>query len=182
MVACSLLASACAVGDGVGEASGELHAPACNVAGPFDLDPDFFGAEFFEQGLTITMQRGGDYQVKSDGLLFDIADAHDANDRLGEPLPVRYLPDASLDELSGIVRVSLYLNETCDRDEHAGLVGVDGSVTIESIGNGTIDEADRVEGTFAIEFAEPAGHGATASLEGYFRFRYTRGRPAQRFP
>lgn len=173
---------ACSVGDGVGEAKGTIDVPECELDGDYDLDPDFFGAEFFDDGLTITMQSGGDYQVKSDGLLFDVPDVGSADDRLGVPLPVRYDPDATLDEMEGAVRVSLYLNESCDRDHQVGLVGVSGDVTFVSIGHGSIDENDHVEGSFEIEFAEPAGHGASASLEGFFRFRYTRGRPAQRFP
>lgn len=183
LVLCGALAvAACSVGDGVGEARGTVHVPECGLDGEFDLSPDFFGAEFFDDGLTITLQHGGDYQVKSDGILLEVPDVGSADDQLGVPLPVAFQPDASLDELEGFVRASLYLNESCDRDEHVGLVGVGGDVTFVSIGHGSIDEADHVEGSFSIEFAEPAGHDATASLEGFFRFRYTRGRPAQRFP
>lgn len=177
-----VVASACSVGDGVGEAKGTIDVPECGLEGNFDLDPDFFGAEFFDDGLTITMQDGGDYQVKSDGILFEVPDVRDADDRLGVPLPVRFDPDAPLSELEGVVRASLYLNDRCDKDEQVGLVGTNGQVTFVSIGEGAIDEADHVEGSFAIDFEEPAGHGGTASLQGFFRFRYTRGRPAQRFP
>lgn len=172
----------CSVGDGVGEARGTIDVPACDLEGDFDLAPDFFGAEFFEDGLTITMQRGGDYQVKSDGILFEVPDVGDADDRLGVALPIRFDPDADLAELEDVVRASLYLNESCDKDQDVGLVGTAGQVTFVSIGNGSIDENDHVEGSFSIDFVEPAGHGGTASLEGFFRFRYTRGRPAQRFP
>lgn len=174
--------AACSVGDGVGEATGTISVPECDLEGDFDLGPDFFGAEFFEDGLTITMQESGDYQVKSDGLLFEVSDVRGADDRLGVPLPVVYDPDAELSELVGVVQASLYLNESCDRDAQVGLVGTSGQVTFVSIGEGTIDEDDHVEGSFEIGFEEPSGHGGTAQLEGFFRFRYTRGRPAQRFP
>jgi hypothetical protein len=182
LCALSLAASGCSVGDGVGEAHGTIHVPECRLDGEYDLDPDFFGAEFFEDGLSITMQHGGDYQVKSDGILFAVPDVRGADDRLGVALPIRFDPDATLAELEGVVRASLYLNESCDRDQHVGLVGTSGQVTFVSIGNGSIDEDDHVEGSFEIDFVEPAGHGGSASLEGFFRFRYTRGRPAQRFP
>lgn len=177
-----LAAPACSVGDGVGEASGTIHVPECDLEGDYDLDPDFFGAEFFDDGLTITVQQGGDYLVKSDGIFFDVPDVGSADDRLGVPLEVVYDPDASLSDMERDVRVSLYLNDSCDRDQQVGLVGVAGTVTFVSIGDGKIQEDDHVEGSFSIDFAEPSGHEATAFLEGYFRFRYTRGRPAQRFP
>lgn len=178
----ALLAAACSVGDGVGEAKGAIDAPACGLSGAFDLDPDFFGAEFFEHGLTITLQRGGDYQVDSDGMLIDVPDIAEVNRHLGSSLPVRYEPDANLAALDEAVRVSLYLNETCSDDEEVGLVGVRGQVSFVTIGDGRIDEADPIEGSFSVDFAEPSGRGATGHLEGFFRFRYTRGRPAQRFP
>jgi hypothetical protein len=178
----SLLGVACSVGDGTGEAKGEIEAPECGLSGAFDLRPNYFGAERFGDDLTITIQHGGDYLGKSDGLLFDLPDVPEVDRHIGEPLPVRYDPDAALSDLDGAVRASLYLNETCDEDEHLGLVGVGGSLTMLSIGNGKIGEGDRIEGEFSLDLAEPSGEGATGWLDGRFSFRFTRGRPAQRFP
>ena len=173
---------ACSVGDGVGEAKGTIVAEECGLDGDFDLDPDYFAADSFEDRLLITVQRGGDYQVKSDGLLFDVPDMERVDEHLGEPLDVRYDPDATLEELQEFCRVALYLNETCDKDDPVGLACTVGSVTFTSIGGGDIDEGDRIDAEFAIDFEETSEREAAGHLEGFFRFRYTRGRPAQRFP
>lgn len=172
----------CTVGDGSGSATGTVSLPACHMEGEFDLDPDFFGGERFEDTLSITLQRSGDYQVKSDGLVIVVPDIGHVDDHLGDPLQVGFEPDASLPEISDLIRASLYLNRSCAKDEDGGLVAVGGSVTFSSVGEGTIDEDDVIAGEFDLDLAEVQGGEGWAHLAGYFRFRYTRGRPAQRFP
>lgn len=55
-------------------------------------------------------------------------------------------------------------------------------MTFSSLGDGRIDEGDVIEGDFDLDLAEAQGDEGRAHLVGFFRFRYTRGRPAQRFP
>ncbi|MCS6800185.1 MAG: hypothetical protein NZ898_16965 [Myxococcota bacterium] len=177
-----VVVTGCSVGEGEGEVRGTVTAPACGLRDrAYDLHPDFFGAAHVLGRLSIRIQRGSDFEDKSDGLVLlvdDVARVH--AQALGRPM--------SLDDPRTPVRMSLYLNETCHPSRGrtpVGMVAVGGTIEFGGIylpGGG--DEELETAGRFdAVRLVDPAAPESThAELSGHFRFPYRRGRPAQRFP
>ena len=54
------MSGACSVGVGTGEATGQVEAPACGMSGDYQLSPNFFVADAFENQLQLRIQRGGE--------------------------------------------------------------------------------------------------------------------------
>lgn len=175
---CSLFA--CSVGNGEGELTGVITDPECDLEGAaVDVRPNFFVADDDREGVTIRVQRGGDYLVFSDGLSIGVADAAREVERLGTPIAVG--PE-------GDVRMTFHYSHTCafDRDRLATvLTAVEGTITFESLWAPEVDD-DQLEtaASFAgVRFVDPANpEERFAVLDGSFRFLFNRGRPAQRYP
>lgn len=207
---CALLLGpcACSVGQGTGYVRSEkLQVPGC-YEGDFDLNPDFFAANPFEDTLTIRVQRGEqDIQV-SDGFTLLVNDVPDARSKLGVDLllglPVGVSPlGFPLPELPSppAASLSLYLNGSC-RSQNALLMAYQGHVTFKYLFSGDPNEdnsEDRLtEGTLdawvidprqavaqtpvdaGAAFAFPEAQ-ASHILAG-FKFVFHRGTPAQPFP
>lgn len=181
---CLVLAGGCSVGVGEGQATGVVNSPDCDLENePYTLDPNFFAADPVEAGdrLEIRVQRGGDFEDKSDGLALLVTGTTEiAATLLGVDQP--------LGAADSRVVLSLYLNKTCRVDRNSQPVNyIADSGTIRFTSIYTPDASDN-ETEIAAEFddvvltddATPDERNAT--LSGYFRFLYNRGRPAQRFP
>lgn len=179
----------CSVGVGEGSATGQVWAPTCGLMGDaYDLHPTFFGADAPAPGsdlLSIRVQRGSDLLGNSDGILVTVNGASKVYSMLGTPIT---LSDAS----DALVGMSLYLNETCPpvigdpAHPPINYVARGGTITFTSIyapdasGSGKETAATFDNVTF---FANPNMPGNQhAVLSGYFRFIFSRGRPAQPFP
>ena len=171
---------ACSVGNGEGELTGVITDPECDLEGAaVDVRPNFFVADDDREGVTIRVQRGGDYLVFSDGLSIGVADAAREVERLGTPIAVG--PEAD-------VRMTFHYSHTCpfDRDRLATvLTAVEGTITFESLWAPEVDD-DQLEtaasfsGVRFVDLANPEERFAV--LDGSFRFLFNRGRPAQRYP
>jgi hypothetical protein len=107
-------------------------------------------------------------------------------------VPVEYDPEPPP------VSIALYLHNSCHQ-QNGTVYSVGGSITFSSLFSGDINEsnsADRLtEATFSAEFADPRdltgdpndptaapSEGETSTVDGYFRFFFQRGQPAQPFP
>lgn len=205
----ALTSAGCSVGQGTGFVrSTDLFVQDC-WEGEFDLKPTFFGANPFNDTLTIRIQRGErDIQV-SDGftmLVYDVPMIRSS--MLGQPLllglpvgvsPLGYpLPETPNPPMATL---SLYLNNSC-AGQNSQLLAVEGEVTFAKLFSGDPNEEtseDRItEGRFwAIvtdpRTAEPSAEGSEEApyfypdetksrIEGEFSFVFHRGTPAQPFP
>lgn len=182
-----LLGSACSVGNGEGRVGGTVAVPGCDVSDePYELEPSFFGGEPVDGQYEIRIQHGSDFEDKSDGMLILVRDTERVRRELiGLRIPIT-------GEFDSLVRVSLYLNESCPTGREEPPVHFEarsGTITFTGIYAPSIDE-DEVETTaqFDVEMvdplSDPLGRDSerSAQLSGEFRFLYNRGRPAQRFP
>jgi hypothetical protein len=210
-VTCVLLASAlgCSVGQGEGSAiSDDLYVPGC-WQGPFDLRPTFFGANPFDDTLTIRVQRGEREIGVSDGFTMLIGNLRAVRTLglntdlplglplgvtpLGYPLPPVPNPPAAT--------LTLYLNNSCRR-QNSLLYSVDGSVRFSKLFSGDPNEENSenriTRGSFTATVIDPrdavpstspdAGapytypESQSSVLQGDFDFVFHRGIPAQPFP
>ncbi len=200
---------ACSVGQGEGYVrSDNLLVDNC-WQGPFDLRPTFFGANPFDDTLTLRVQRGERDILVSDGftmLVYDVSlireSLLDTELTLGLPVGVAPIgfplpeqpnpPNATL---------SLYLNNSC-RAQNSQLLAVSGTVTFSRLFSGDPNEEnseDRItEGSFQATVVDPRHAVATdggedgalytyppawtSEIEGSFNFVFHRGTPAQPFP
>jgi hypothetical protein len=201
-------ASGCSVGEGDGFVHSDvLFVNEC-YRGEFNLQPDFFGANPYDDTLTIRIQRGQQEIQVSDGLTLLVNQLSYARMHLGEalsvglpvgvaplgyPLPATPMPpDASL---------SLYLNSSC-RSQNSVLTAYRGTVTFNQLFSGNLNEENAVnrvtQGTFdvwvvdthdavprdssdggpAYDFPEER----SSEITGAFNFVFHRGTPAQPFP
>ncbi len=183
LIALSTLAAACSVGVGEGSACGVVNEPACELAATeYCLDPSFYGADLAPDGmLEIRVQRGGDLEGKSDGLILLVRDLDDVvRPLLGQAIP--------LGDAASPVMMSFYLNDTCKIDRGSTpvtLLAKSGTITFSSIYSETSDEDDvEIAASFeSVHFTDDARPDErNATLSGNFKFLYNRGRPAQRFP
>jgi hypothetical protein len=199
----------CSVGEGLGYMhSDRLYVDQC-YAGPFDLRPTFFGANPFEDTLTIRVQRGERDILVSDGftmLVYNVsairASALDTELSLGLPVgvsPVGFpLPEVPTPPAATL---SLFLNNSC-RSQNSVLSSVAGTVTFSKLFSGNLNEEnsdDRItSGSFHATLVDPRHAVAatdaegnptytypdewTSEVDGGFDFVFHRGTPAQPFP
>jgi hypothetical protein len=196
-----LVALGCTVGEGKGWVkSDRLYVDEC-WDGPFDLGPDFFGANSFQRGdaLMIRVQRGDGIEEMSDGLIVNVADLGTQRGRIGSALevglpvgvappgvPVVYDPDPAP------VNLSLYLHDSCHA-QNGTVYSVGGTITFTSLFSGDPEETESderlTEASFDATFADPrllvgdavADAAVQSRVTGYFRFFFQRGQPAQPF-
>lgn len=171
----------CSVGHGEGEISGTIQLSGCRAKGKYDLSPSAFFAMATEQILRIRVQRGGDLELKSDGIAITVEDASLVKRKyLGETLS---LVSTSMPR----VDVSLFLNESCPpgRDETpVVLSAVSGSIVFDEIYAPQVNEKEvEISATLdKVRFEDSRDKNRWAELSGDFDFLYVRGGPAQRFP
>lgn len=207
----ALLASgpACSVGQGTGYVqSSDLFVEGC-WEGEFNLQPTFFGANPFDDTLTIRVQRGEQEIPVSDGftlLVYDVPGirASRLNQELPLGLPVGVSPlGYALPATPSVpgATLSLYLNQSC-RGQNSQLLSVAGGVTFTKLFSGDLNEDNSdnriTDGRFwalvtdprSAVPAEPGSDGpafvypeeTTSRIEGAFNFVFHRGTPAQPFP
>ncbi len=184
LAGCAAMFAGCSTtGVGEGSANGLIWAPDCGLnARQYDLNPTFFVADPTEGRLEIRVQRGSDVQHRSDGLSIFVADAADVQQsQLGMAIQLTADPEPP-------VRFGVFFNETCpfDRDRRAvHYVAVSGTILFRSIYAPDRDESEReTRAEFTdVQFVDPTdAETRRATLSGEFRFLFSRGRPAQRFP
>jgi hypothetical protein len=143
------LAPACSQGEGDGSITGYLNVPNC-WSGPFDLNPDFFAAAPYREGLQLRIQSGSDFESFSDGLNILLYDINQVRPDPGAGFPGRYgqalavslppevtPPGIPLKPTSTppLVTMTLYLQKSC-QTQNVTLHAVD-EVTIPT--DGTCD-------------------------------------------
>jgi hypothetical protein len=200
-------------GCSVGQGEGEVHSDRLFVddcwEGIFNLRPTFFGANPFEDMLTIRVQRGERDILVSDGFTMLVYDIDGIRaERLGQDLPLGLpvgvspvgfpLPDVPNQPAATL---TLYLNNSC-RAQNSQLYAVSGTVNFTQLFSGDLNEEDSddriTEGRFdatvvdprhAIPAVDADGNptysyppDVTSEIDGYFRFVFHRGTPAQPFP
>jgi hypothetical protein len=162
----------CDAGAGEGEAKGTIDVPSCDLSGDFDLDPDHFSAEVFDDSLTIRVGRGDDLARYSDALVLGV----DVSRVSAGAAVAIVAPDPSSDSPEAPpVTASLLLGRTCE--DVAALSGVGGEITFDAI---STDFGDEIAAAFEIRFEDVVGGDSSADLAGDFRF--TLNRASQRFP
>jgi hypothetical protein len=191
---------ACSVGEGEGWVKSEnLFIEDC-WNGPFDLGPTFFAANPSpgSKSLTVRVQNGDNLEEVSDGLVVVINKLPTVRGQIGRDLEVGMPPGVSppgvpivFDDEPPSVSLALYLHESCHA-QNSAVYSIDGTINFESLYSGDPyeDDADELltEATFDARFADPrhlvdsdAPENAESRVEGYFRFFYQRGQPAQPF-
>ena len=190
--------SFCSAGAGEGWVSGTFHIPSCDLEETdFDVGVDFFSAEYFANTLTIRLQKNGQDQAYSDGVILVVKDVRAMADSLEVTHAVTVNPDIQTfieegpsagkptTDLASPVRVTLYLNDTCPENRLAFTDG-QGTIMFESIY--LPHKEKRIKGTFQFLFIDPrlwessADSGPSAEIQGEFDFDYNLGSPAQAFP
>jgi hypothetical protein len=198
------MATACAQGVGEGSVSSDqLFIHDC-WNGPFNLRPDFFGANPYSSDvISIRVQRGDDNQEVSDGLNVLVNDVQTIRgSKLGPDhpidvgLPIGVTPPG-IPVRTGtnpLVSLTLYLQDTCYR-QNGTIYSTAGTITFQHLFSGNPNETDGddrlTEASFDATFADPRDMNAeggfddlsvTSHVTGWFKFYFQRGQPAQPFP
>ena len=191
------LAIAAAVGckdDGTGTIEGVFTVSDCGLDNrEVNLSADYFTASYFENTLTIRLQHTTQNYIFADGLLLEIRDVDAAAAALGEPIVITLVPSLADFKESGPTETSgnesgfpttpynskagatLYLNDTCP-DSTVSFADGEGTITFSHIYKP--GGAERIAGTFSLEFIDPRtwssseDYGATARISGEFDFDY----------
>ena len=192
----------CTVGQGEGHVkSDHLYVNGC-WNGPFDLGPDFFGANPDQaESLTIRVQRGDNIEDVSDGLIVLVDDLQGVRMQLNTDIQVGMPPGVSPPGVPIVfnpnppkVSLSLYLHNTCHL-ENGTIYSVAGTIHFSSLFSGDLNEASsknrRTTATFSASFADPrelaaaaddaAKTAVTSTVTGDFDFFFQRGQPSQPF-
>jgi len=198
----SFAALGCTVGEGEGRVSSKhIWVKGC-WNGPFDLKPDFFGANPDEgESLMIRVQRGDNIEDVSDGLIVLVNQLPEVRKRVGQNLPVgmprgvapsgvpvMFNPDPPL------VSLSLYLHHSCHQ-QNGTIYSIGGTINFRSLFSGdpneSSSEARLTDATFDVIFADPRElvdaktqediDAVTSQVTGNFHFFFQRGQPAQPF-
>ncbi len=182
LIVFALVAAGCAKGSGEGSAVGQVWAPECGLEGePYSLDPDFFAMRpsTSVEIIDITIQRGSDLSIFSDGITVFIRDPEMLKEEmLGVDIP--------FGDLGGPVAMTLYLNATCPLIAEIPVVyaAVSGTIRFEELFVPWIDnETQLTEAIFTgvelVDNKDPEERRAV--LDGDFRFLFEAGQPVQLF-
>lgn len=196
----ALIMLGCNVGEGEGWVrSDNLFIEDC-WNGSFDLGPDFFAANASpgSESVTIRVQHGDNIEEVSDGLVVLVKELPKVRGMVGQEIQVGMPPGVSppgvpieaVDE-PPLVSLALSLHGSCHA-QNGTVFSVAGTINFTSLYSGDPyeDEADErlTEARFDATFADPrilASADDPASVrsqvQGYFRFFYQRGQPAQPF-
>ncbi len=202
LAATASLTASCAQGVGEGSVKSEqLYVRNC-WNGPFDLGPNFFGANPFSTDvISIRVQRGDDNQEVSDGLNVMVSDVQRIrNSQLGQALdvglPAGVTPPGMplrLDPDPPAVSLTLYLQDTCHL-QNGTIYSTKGTITFTRLFSGDANETDSddrlTEASFDATFADPRDMNSDYTFDaavqsrvtGWFKFYFQRGQPAQPFP
>jgi hypothetical protein len=197
------LSAGCTVGEGDGAVTSERLIVRDCWDGPFDLGPTFFAANAFSTDqVSMRIQRGDNNQEVSDGLTVSIRDLQSIrSDSLGQPVPVGIPPGIKLagggtfaGNRDAVVSLSLYLHDTCYL-QNGALYSIGGEITFTHLFSGnpneTVGEQRLTDAKFDnVQFADPRDAGSDGTfaasvvspVNGWFRFYFQRGQPAQPFP
>ncbi len=196
----------CTTGEGSGDVkSDRLFIQNC-ANGPFDLQPDFFASDPFDDTQTIRIQRGDRYAEVSDGvsILVNGVEAIRGDDggegMLGQDIAVGLPRGVSPPGVPVVfnpnpppVSIALYLNDSCHA-QNVTIYAIDGTIRFTSLFSGDVNEKDAdarlTEGEFEATFADPRDlvpddppdPDLVSLVTGSFRFFFQRGQPAQPFP
>jgi hypothetical protein len=161
---------ACSQGEGQGTIVGMLNVPNC-WTGAFDLNPNFFAAVPYRDGIQYRIQSGSDFQNFSDGLSILLNDikkirpdpSRQVAGRYGQALRVNLPPEVTPpgtpikpDPDPALVSIALYLQRSC-RTQNVTLHAVD-EVTIPNDGTCTVQAmmgADPTQGCAGDKEAPP---------------------------
>jgi len=193
-LALAVALSACSLGEGEGQVSSDsLNVTNC-WSGPFQLNPDFFAAVPYRRTLSIRVQRGGDTEEVSDGIVVLVDDIDKVRQSLDQPLRVALPPSIVPpgqpivpDPNPAIIHLTLYLQRSCHA-QNSVLYAIDGQMTFHDIFNGDPTETNASEMLTDAEFpdvivADPREpQPVTSHIRGRFKFYFQRGQPAQPFP
>ncbi len=194
----TLVASSCSTGAGEGRVWGSMDLPGCGIeTGNFDMDVDFFAADYFENTLRIRLQHSGQDPTFSDGVLLVIRDVEEMAQAGETEYQIHVEPDLETFVQNGPdagspttapgspAQAALYLNRTCPDSRFAFTDGT-GILQMESVY--VPNKQKRVAGSFHFEFIDhrywesAEDFGPYADINGEFDFNYSRGKPAQTFP
>ncbi len=198
----ALLPLACTVGEGDGRVrSDHLYINGC-WNGPYDLGPDFFGANPDQaESLTIRVQRGDNIEDVSDGLIVLVNDLQDVRAHLNEDIPVGLPRGVTPPGVPVVynpnppkVSLSLYLHNTCHQ-VNGTIYSVAGTINFSSLFSGNLNEGSSenrlTKATFNASFADPreladadgkqAADALASTVTGNFNFFFQRGQPSQPF-
>lgn len=196
----------CSVGEGSGDVRGPLRLEVCQFSSElFDLQPAFFGGDFHDGTLIIRVAQGGETAEFSDEFVWRINDTSYVAAHLNERIPVglpgvapvqatfrpnhlcgrreitRYAPTVALEATHGYVVFSSIYRGDPNADATQRLTEVTQfavSLRDPRVARDT-DPSRSPTGPAAREprvLADSVGE-----FEGWFRFYFVRGRPAQRF-
>ena len=203
MAACllSLAALGCTVGEGEGRVSSDHIWVAGCWDGPFDLKPDFFGANPDEgESLTIRVQRGDNIEDVSDGLIVLVNDLPEIRKQLGQPLDVGMPRGVTppgvpivFNENPAKISLALYLHNSCHL-QNGTIYSTSGKITFNSLFSGDPNESSAdarlTDASFDAYFADPRElvdldademASVTSRVTGNFHFFFQRGQPSQPF-
>jgi hypothetical protein len=192
----------CTVGQGEGHVkSDHLYVNGC-WNGPFDLSPDFFGANPDQaESLTIRVQRGDNIEDVSDGLIVLVNDLQTVRMQLNTDIVVGMPPGVTPPGVPIVfnpdppkVSLSLYLHNTCHQ-QNGTIYSVAGTINFSSLFSGDLNEGSsenrKTQATFTASFADPrelaraaddtAKAAVTSMVTGDFNFFFQRGQPSQPF-
>jgi hypothetical protein len=204
VAAASCALAACSLGEGEGEVKSNKLAVAGCWNGAFQLTPDFFAAVPYRRTLTIRVQHGGDTEEVSDGAIILIDDIDQVRQHIaaqpGVPLRVAQPPSivppgfpVVPDPNPALVHLTLYLHRSCHA-QNSALYSIDGDITFRALFNGNLNETNAAEKLTDADFsdisvADPRDRAAGTStpqnvshLNGFLKFYFQRGQPAQPFP
>ena len=203
LLACAATTLGCTVGEGDGAVTSDRLIVRHCWDGHFDLGPTFFAANAFSTDqVSIRVQRGDNNQEVSDGLSVSIRDLQSIRQNsLGQAVPVGVPPGVILagggtliKNMDAVVSLSLYLHDTCYL-QNGALYSIDGTITFAHLFSGdpneTVGEQRLTEAKFDdVLFADPRDakadgsfdEGVVSHVNGWFRFYFQRGQPAQPCP